>query len=247
MNQAYETLLTLGKRISQERRVQCLLGLGSMSQTERMDEFSDMDFFLIVEKGTKKDYLDNLDWLAIHPIDYAFKNTIDGYQVLFANGVFAEFAVFEPNEMARIGFTKGKIIYKRSDFDLSIVEPRLAPKKEPLDIDHSVNEALTNLYIGVLRELRGETAAAMTCIQTHAAHHVMRLFEAVYQPLSKQDDPYAIERRIEKKYQEARQLLKGLKPGYERNLEAARYALGFLETNFKPDPAMVKAIKDRLG
>ncbi|MFA5236209.1 MAG: hypothetical protein WC399_05175 [Bacilli bacterium] len=246
MNQAYDTLKKLGLRVSLDPRVQCLLGLGSMSETSRMDEFSDMDFFLIVDQGAKRSFIDDLDWLVVVPIEYSFRNTVDGYKALFANGVFAEFAVFKPGEMAHIGFTKGNIIYARPNFDETLVEPRLAPKKAPLDVDYCVNEALTNLYVGVLRELRGETSAAMTCIQTHAANHVMELFEVIYPSLSDLDDPYAVERRIEKKYEAAREILRGLKPGYDHNLDAARFALDFLSKHFHPHPAMVKAVAEHL-
>ena len=48
----------------------CLLGLGSMSETFRMDEFSDMDFFLIVKNGTKPYFMKNLEWLAFDEIVY---------------------------------------------------------------------------------------------------------------------------------------------------------------------------------
>ncbi len=245
MNKTYEAMIQLSARVSGHADVQCLLGLGSMAETSRLDQYSDMDFFLIVDPGAKSTYLADLSWLAVSPIAYSFRNTVDGYKVLFANGVFAEFAVFEPDEMAHIGFTKGRLIYKRPDFDESLAVPRLAPKKEPLDIDYCVNEALTNLYIGVLRELRGEKAAAMTCIQDHAANQIMKLFEHLYPSRSQDDDPYAVERRIEKKYEAAKEILPRLKPGYDHNLEAARFALDFLAKHFHPQEAVVKAVSER--
>jgi hypothetical protein len=182
MNKTYEAMIQLSARVSGHADVQCLLGLGSMAETSRLDHIRTWIFLMSIRAPNPlaRDFMG-----GVSPIAYSFRNTVDGYKVLFANGVFAEFAVFEPDEMAHIGFTKGRLIYKRPDFDESLAVPRLAPKKEPLDIDYCVNEALTNLYIGVLRELRGEKAAAMTCIQDHAANQIMKLFEHLYHQRAK--------------------------------------------------------------
>ncbi|MFD1903107.1 hypothetical protein ACFSQ7_01575 [Paenibacillus rhizoplanae] len=48
--------------------------MGSVGvELERMDEYSDLDFFVIVEAGQKKRYIDRLDWLEeTYPLAYAF-------------------------------------------------------------------------------------------------------------------------------------------------------------------------------
>ena len=43
---------------------------------------------------------EHLDWLAAAAA-YAFQNTADGYKVLYEDGIFCEYAVFEPRELAR--------------------------------------------------------------------------------------------------------------------------------------------------
>ncbi|KGJ98097.1 hypothetical protein [Thalassotalea sp. ND16A] len=49
-----------------------------------MDEYSDLNFFAIVAKGHKQEFIDNLDWLThIHDIAWCFKNTNDGYKLLW--------------------------------------------------------------------------------------------------------------------------------------------------------------------
>ena len=243
MNSAYETLKRLGVKVSKDERVLCLLGLGSMSETARMDEFSDMDFFLIVAKGAKASFIDNLDWLSVCPIVYSFRNTPDGYKAMFDNGVFAEFAVFEPDELAHIGFTEGNVIFARPGFDLDIITPRNAPKKETVDVNYLVNEAATNLLIGIMRERRGEKAAAFMMIQVHAAANIMRLFEVVFKARHAGDDPYVIDRRIESKYAESKDMLAGLRQGYGRNVESAAYALSFLADHFEINASLKRAIE----
>ena len=60
---------------------QALIGLGSVGQdTARLDAWSDLDFFLIVDPGAKARYLDDLGWLAAaHPLAWSFRNTGDGH------------------------------------------------------------------------------------------------------------------------------------------------------------------------
>ncbi|PKK87575.1 MAG: hypothetical protein CVV63_00580, partial [Tenericutes bacterium HGW-Tenericutes-8] len=95
---AYDTLVEMGKRFESDPHICCLLGLGSMSELSRMDAYSDMDFFLIVEDGFKEAYINDLSWFG-KDIVFSFQNTKDGHKVLFADGVFAEFAVFIKSEM----------------------------------------------------------------------------------------------------------------------------------------------------
>ena len=70
-------------------------------------------------RDRKQRFMDNLDWLAA-PIAYAFQNTEDGYKVLYEDGIFAEFAVFEPRELDAIPFAPGRIIWKADEFDASL-------------------------------------------------------------------------------------------------------------------------------
>ena len=83
-----------------------LLGLGSVGKdTDRLDEFSDLDFFVIVNAGYKQRYIKDLGWLtAIRPLAYSFLNTPDGHKAFYDDGVFCEFAVFEAAELPGIAF-----------------------------------------------------------------------------------------------------------------------------------------------
>src|SRR5574338_611622 len=103
-----QRLDAIGGSLSESGTALALLGLGSVgAETERLDAYSDLDFFVIVKPGCKPDYLASLEWLAaVHPLAYAFLNTADGYKALFADGIFCEFAVFEPQELAGIPFTR---------------------------------------------------------------------------------------------------------------------------------------------
>ena len=86
----------IGESLKSSGKAHALLGLGSVGiATERLDQYSDVDFFVIVQVGHKQYFLDSLHWLSdIHPIDYAVRNTVDVYKVLYADGVFCDFAIF---------------------------------------------------------------------------------------------------------------------------------------------------------
>src|SRR6266699_425965 len=109
-----ERLDAIGAAVKDSGTALAVLGLGSVGvETERIDDYSDLDFFVIVKPGFKARYLDSLDWLAaISPLAFSFKNTLDGYKALFEDGIYCEFAVFEPPELSNIPFAKWRLIWK---------------------------------------------------------------------------------------------------------------------------------------
>ncbi len=75
----------IGESLKDSKHALAIIGLGSIGiELERLDEYSDLDFFAIVENGYKEEYINNLSWLSkICPIAYKFRNTKDGYKLLF--------------------------------------------------------------------------------------------------------------------------------------------------------------------
>jgi hypothetical protein len=119
-------LEAIGQSLAQSGQGLALLGLGSVGlEVARLDAYSDLDFFAIVQPGHKANFLNDLTWLErVHPLAYHFQNTVDGHKALFADGIFREFAIFEPHELASIPFAPGRIVWQAEDFD-----PRLAVPK----------------------------------------------------------------------------------------------------------------------
>ncbi|MCM2317381.1 MAG: hypothetical protein NDJ92_19710, partial [Thermoanaerobaculia bacterium] len=55
----------IGASLARRGDALALLGLGSVGvETGRIDDFSDLDFFAIVEPGSKPRYLADLGWLS---------------------------------------------------------------------------------------------------------------------------------------------------------------------------------------
>jgi hypothetical protein len=241
-----DRLSAIGQSLSQRESALALIGLGSAGlERDRLDRFSDLDFFVIVKPGYKAQYLEDLSWLSnIAPVAYHFLNTKDGYKLLYADGVFCEFAVFEEAELETIPFTAGKIVWRADGVSESIATSRHAGNQvqEPPPIEFHIGEALTNLYVGLQREQRGEKLTATRFIQSYAVDHILALGERLYAPTNAHPDPFNRERRFEFRYPEMAPLLPDLLQGYERNHQSARAALTFLDQNFEINEAMKNAI-----
>jgi len=196
-----------------------LLGFGSVGQElDRLDSFSDLDFFAIVEDGKTSRFIDRLDWLErVHPIAYAFRNTVDGYKLLFADGIFCEFAVFEQGQLSGVSFAPGRVIWKRQDISDNIAVPRRPlPENRSTDIEWQIGEALTNLYVGLLRFKRGEKLSAFRFIQQYAVDRVVALISASETtPAGVKADPFSGERRLEQRFPSLAKHLPEFMQGYD--------------------------------
>jgi hypothetical protein len=233
----------IGRSLAATEGALALIGLGSVgSETARLDEFSDLDFFVIVAKGYKPAFTENLGWLtAVYPIAYQFKNTADGYKLLYADGIFCEFAIFEAADLAGIPFTAERLIWQKDGFEL----PRLTPKQHPAtprDAEWLVGEAVTNLYVGLARYRRGEKLSAARFVQGYAVDRVLELAAYVEKEQPAFRDVFGEERRFEQRFPETAAHLPHFLPGYEQTPAAALAILHFLESHFTVNPAMKKLI-----
>ncbi len=238
----------IGRVLAVHPDARALIGLGSVGlETARLDSWSDLDFFVIVEPGAKVDFLNDpsLPWIAaVHPLAYVFRNTVDGCKLLFTDGIFAEMAVFEERELADIPYSPGRIVWKKPDVSITLATPiRIAPPTTSHDTAYLVGEALTNLHVGLSRELRGEHLAALRLIQHHAVDRVIELADLqtpTANPLLR--DGFADERRLELRHPALARELPLFVPGYRHNLAAARALLAWLDHHVIVAPAMRAAI-----
>ena len=237
----------IGQSLAQSEHALALIGLGSVGEElHRLDEYSDLDFFAIVEAGYKRHYIENLEWLSrIAPIAYHFLNSSDGYKLLFADGIFCEFAVFEPQELQGIPFAPGRIIWKRDDAPETIHRPA----KEPVHaarrgVEYLVGEAITNLYVGMGRDKRGEKLSAVRFIQGYAVDRLLELAETIEPEQNVTRDIFVNERRFEARHPVIARELPSWTQGYERNRESALAILSFLERHFEVNEAMADAVRE---
>ena len=245
-----DRLDAIGTSLADEPDALALIGLGSVGrEIDRLDEYSDIDFFAIVRAGCGPRFRDSLHWLErIAPIAYRFRNTAHGYKLLFVDGIFCEFAVFEPAELAAAAFPPGRVVWRSDAFPAERAEPQVpVPEAHSATVDHLVNEAVTNLYVGLLRERRGERMAAFRMIQGYALDRIMELAERLEPATDSHRDPFGPERRFEVRCPRTARMLAELAPGYRHNRAAAAACLAFLRSEFDVDPAMQASIETLLG
>ncbi|HUN24434.1 MAG TPA: hypothetical protein PK299_15000 [Anaerolineales bacterium] len=238
-------LAQIAQSLSTEASALALIGLGSVGQElERLDAFSDLDFFVIVKNDSKQHFLRNLQWLErICPLAYQFANTVDGYKCLFADGIFCEFAVFTLDELSQAVFSPGRVVWQVAGLTGDIAFPKQGfstPSQPP--IEWQVGEALTNLYVGLCRERRGERLSAMRFIQTYAVDRILQIAEQQETQTGVQKDLFSAERRFETRHPQMAHLLPEFLQGYLHNISSALAILAYLEQNFTINPTLKQLI-----
>ena len=225
----------IGAALRDSGHAMAVIGLGSVGlDRDRLDRHSDLDFFAIVEPGHKAGYLGDLGWLAAaHPIAWHYRNTVDGFKALMSDGVFCEFAVFEPQELDAIPFAPGRVVWKRADVDAAIAVPRKpVPDGTLPDEEWIVGEALGLLFVGMQRWHRGEKLSAARLVQGHAVDRLIELDELRARQRGERSvggDPFSRERRLESRRPELARELPSLLPGYEGTPQAVRAIVAAFE------------------
>lgn len=211
-----------------------LLGLGSVGQErQRLDAFSDLDFFVVVERGHKARYITQLDWLAAaHPLVWHCQNTADGHKALMEDGVFCEFAVFEPQELEHIPYSPGQWVWRRDDLPATLSHPqRGLPSAQLPDETWIVGEALSCLFVGLQRWHRGEKLSATRFVQSYALDRLIELdlLRSEKSQAAALMDPFNRERRLESRQTTLADELPKLVPGYAHTPQAALAMLSALQ------------------
>ena len=222
-----------------------LLALGSVGlEQDRLDAYSDLDFFVIVPDGASPAYLADLGWLrAVCPIAYAFQNTRHGYKILFADGIYAEFAVFTLAELAAAEFPPARVVWQAPGVAPNIGLPQRFPAPlAPRPVAELLGEALTNLYVGLGRYYRGERLSAQRFIQGYAVDRIVELAPHIAPAQAAHPDLFNPERRVEQRFPALAQVLPTFIQGYDRTPESAAAILAFLDRHWTLDPAIKQAI-----
>lgn len=240
-----QRLDAIGQSLHNTGTALALLALGSVGlEQDRLDAYSDLDFFVIVQDGAQAAYLADLGWLrAVCPIAYAFRNTVHGYKLLFEDGIYAEFAVFTLTELAHAAFPPARLVWQAAGVDPAIGLPRQVPAPpDERTVEELLGEALTNLYVGLGRYHRGERLSAQRFIQGYAVDRVLELAPHIEQEQAAHRDRFSAERRFEQRFPTLAQELPRFIQGYDRSPELAAAILAFLERHWTVNPAIKQAI-----
>jgi hypothetical protein len=226
-----------------------LIGLGSVgAEMDRLDAYSDLDFFAIVEHGHKDAFIQDLTWLqAVAPIAFSCQNTRDGCKALFEDGIYVEFAVFDLEDLAAIPVLDVRIVWQRDGTILPDIAPPQSTLTEPPTQEWLLGEILSNLYVGLNRLQRGERLSAQRLIQGHAIDRLLDLLPLIETPAATSTDPFDRSRRIEQRFPQIAPRLSDCIQGYNRNPQSALAILEFLKQHVPLDPAIERRIRERAG
>ncbi|MHA3835047.1 hypothetical protein ACXR8F_04905 [Terrabacter sp. AAH1] len=236
----------LGAVLEQRGDAVALLGLGSVGRDlHRLDEHSDADFFVVVDDAAARDrYLADIDWLeAAQPVVWSFENSRAGRKALLEGDLFAEYAVFSLAEMDTAGYPPGRLHWSRADAPAGLEIPNV-PVPQPDSMRHQVGEAITNLYVGLHRDLRGERLTATRFIQGYAVDRWVTVLGHLGLGTGDAQDVFVVDRGVERRFGPELLPLADLVPGYERNWFAAQTLLDLLEAHVELDPTIVAAVRD---
>lgn len=241
----------IGEMLGTKGGVQALMGVGSVGvETDRIDEYSDLDFFVIVAPGYRERFIDHLDWLEeVHPLAYHFKNSDAGHKILFEDGIYGEFAVFDEAQLKTAGYAGARIVWRDPAFAGKEI-PRSNgsfPRLKAASVEHAIGEAVTNLYVGLGRFLRGERFTAHLFVHAYALGQVTKVIHLVEPEVDYFPDPYGNDRRLERRYPEFAKQIGQMLQGYDRVPESAIAILNFLEEHFPINQRMSAEIRRLAG
>jgi hypothetical protein len=247
--QLLQRLDAIGRSLATHDDALALIGLGSVGQElDRLDEFSDLDFYVVVQPGAKQRFFDDIDWLeAAAPVVFRYRGTGDGLHVLFADGIYAEMAIFTVAELGTAWYAPGRIVWKRAGVHEAMATPaRTPPARTAPSVEQLLGELLCNLHVGLLRFRRGERLAAAREIQLYAVDRMLELATHLEPEQAAAHDPFARMRRFERRFPQMATHLAAFQQGYDRTPESAAAMLDFLAARFPLNEAMVAAIRDLL-
>ncbi len=216
------------------------LALGSVGkETQRIDEFSDLDFFVICKADKKERFIHRVDWLtSVEPAAFYFQNTRDGLKFVFEDGILCEFAIFTEEEFSTAQYSEGRFLWKDDAFRVTEGKAQKEPEYLSSTEGYLLGEALTNLYVGMGRYLRGEKMSAFSFVQSYAVHHVLALISQKFPSEKPFMDVFNVERRFELRYSRFANDLASMTQGYAHTPESAEAILAFLNRHFQINRTM---------
>lgn len=165
-----------------------LIFVGSAAATERVDQYSDQDFFLVVTQGAGESFRQDLSWLPSHEtIAMRPRETAHGLKVIYENGDVLEFAVFEDSELELSSVNDYRVVLDRKDIAERMAKIAKRSVPAPGDRAQDFELFLSLILIGVGRARRGESLAAEQHIKSYALSFALKLLRATLSTNPKAD------------------------------------------------------------
>lgn len=226
---------TLKNTLAADERVLALVAIGSLAKPERIDHWSDHDFWVITTTAAQTDFLSDISWLPNHTaIVLALRPAQQYYTILYRTGHIAEFAVFGLHDLSRGRLSQYQMLFDKQEVAPHIHSIASHVQQEWHDSDNAeatFSHFLITLCTGAARAARGEQLSASTYIFQYAVDALLKLITH-HQPPQQHDlvDPFDSRRRFEQIYPE---ISAALLPVLARPpIEAAQQLLDLAERLF---------------
>jgi lincosamide nucleotidyltransferase B/F len=163
--------------------------------------------------------------------------------LLFEHGAFCEFAVFEQTGLQAAHFSRGRFAWRRPDTYDILNQPSIMPEQSALrSKELLVGEIITNLYVGMGRDRRGDKLSVARFIQSNVVDRLLELADYIETEQDASRDFFTSERRFEKRHPGVVIEHPGWMQGYTKNHESVPEILGVLERHFEVNNTIAKAI-----
>lgn len=164
--------------LSAEPHVQGLVALGSMAQRHyQPDQFSDHDFFVIVESGQQADFRQRTDWLPYaERIVLIYQETQHGLKVVYDDAHVLEYAVFDRDELTLARINVYRVLLDRGGIETTLASLQQRTTAEtPPTTAYLYGQLLCHILIGMARYRRGERISGHEFVRVYALADTLQL------------------------------------------------------------------------
>lgn len=156
-----------------------LVLVGSTSDTARVDEWSDHDFFVVTREGEAEHLRQDLSWLPYSDeIAWSPRETAHGLKVVYEFGHVLEFAVFDDSELELAKVNAATVTVDKTNIGERIDVMRVASVPAQPNWDAELDLLLTHILIGVGRARRGEVLIAGQHTRSYLLGHFLGLMSS---------------------------------------------------------------------
>ncbi len=199
---------TLQHTLERDPRVLGLMAVGSTAcLSHQPDEWSDHDFWVIVEPGAEEWFHTHCEWLPdSEQIVLLFREPHGGFKTVYRSGHLLEFAVSDRRTLLQARINDYQMLIDRIGLTADVARMQEVTASESNSVPDDLcllGQFITNLLVGVGRYRRGEYLSARQVITVVALHALLRLISRRVSPntpaVLDNLDPY---RRVELAYPE---------------------------------------------
>lgn len=172
----------LQRSLEGDARVIGLMAAGSMARlSHQPDEWSDHDFWVIVQPGSESWFIEHHDWLPdSDQLVLFFRHAVHGsIKAVYASGHLLEFAVSGRQELFNAKLNDYHLLIDRAELAATLAQIRANTEQEHktwLQDDLTLmGEFITNLLVGVWRCRRGEYLSGRQFITFSSLYSLLRL------------------------------------------------------------------------